>query len=74
MAIPAAVRVGTSRSVAPVRRDWPIDSTDVQRILLQAQNVWLFFGIWRCASGRRWLQRPGGPLAVREGAPRLMST
>lgn len=34
------------RVIGAVRRDWPIDSTDVKRILGQAPNVWLFFGSW----------------------------
>jgi hypothetical protein len=34
------------RVIATVRRDWPIDSTDIERILRQAPNVWLFLGIW----------------------------
>lgn len=34
------------RVIGTVRREWPIDSTDVERILRQAPNVWLFFGIF----------------------------
>ena len=34
------------RVIGAVRREWPIDSTDIQRILGQGPNVWLFFGIW----------------------------
>ena len=32
------------RMVRAIRREWPVDSNDLERIMLTGPNPWLFFG------------------------------